>query len=323
MISRNMWLAAVLLLLQGCVTINDNTDDCFPLARLRFTYTYNLAGEDRFANQVESLDLYAFRQKDSTLVATRHIPKSELARQNYNVSLQWLRLGDYYIVAFGNKKDGAYNCANYEHMADLKLRMICGDGLGTITKNPPAFFYGMVKLNRDETGDKVVAMIKDTNDIVVRVHDLTPEGTRALGAREMEVNVTAKNGTINHDNTLSGEDTRQMKHITYPTQETIINRFSSATTVGRLFDGDGTALVLKEKETGKILATENITETIVELLKDDEDYAGMDPNEYLDKQDTFTFIYKLELEHGVLVATLVRVNGWNKVEQGGNGGILW
>lgn len=319
---RTAWLIAVLFSAAGCATIDDNTDDCFPTVRLRFEYTYNLANEDRFAQQVESVELFAYLKKDSTFIGSKRYEKAAFSQGN-RLALTWLPMRDCYLLAFGNKDDNYYQHTNHNYITGLCVKTICSDGQGTVVDNPCHLFYGMVEITAGDSGEKTVAMKKDTNDIIVVVHDLTPDRTRASGVRAMEVNVTAKNGTIKHDNLPDENDMRLMRHITHPTEGTVLNRYSSTMTVGRLMLEDASQMVLKEKESGRVLVSENITEKIAAVLAQDPDYSGMDPQEYFDRQDKYTFTYTLELVHNVEVFTLIRINDWNRVVQGGSGGTLW
>lgn len=319
---RTAWLGAVLFLAAGCVTIDDNTDDCFPTVRLRFEYTYNLADEDRFAQQVENIEIFAYLKKDSTFIGSKRYEKTAFSQGN-SLALTWLPLQDCYLLAFGNKNDNCYQHLDQSYLTGLRIRTICSDGQGTVVSNPCHLFYGMTEITAGDSGEKTVAMKKDTNDIIVVIHDLTPDRTRSTGVRALEVDVTAANGTIKHDNSLDTDDTRLMRHITYPVEGVVLNRYSSTTTVGRLMLGDNSCMTLKEKEGGRVLASENITERIAAVLAQDPDYSGMDPQEYFDRQDKYTFTYTLELVHNVEVFTLIRINDWNRVVQGGNGGILW
>lgn len=324
LLRRNTWrslsLAAfALVLMQGCVTIDDSMDDCFPLARLQFVYTYNMHDEDRFRDQVESLDLYVYRQKDSTLVATRHFDRAEMARQNYSLSLQWLSQGDYYIVAFGNQKEDHYYCSGYNHMADMRLSMICSDGLGTILRNPSPFFHGWTELGSRETEEKVIEMVKNTNDINIRIVNKVPTRADYLGLPDLEISITAKNGTLKHNNSLAGDDSRIMNHKTNGSFPELVQELTTTLTVGRLFENDATKVIIKEKDTGRLLSTDNLTDKIVELLSKDTT-IDMEPDEYLDREDSYDLEYTVSMKYGVLVATLVQIGDW-KVNENNTGGL--
>lgn len=314
-IGRSLWLAAIVLLsAQGCVTIDDNTDDCFPLARLRLEYTYNISGNDRFRNQVESLDLYVYNLETGEFISTKRYTQAELIKEDYVLMLKWLRQGDYRIVAFGNMHETYYNCYGYENTASLRLGMKCSDGQGTVTTNPGSFFYGTVELRRSETEDKALSMIKNTNDINITVRNNVPTRAQGEGLPDLAINIAVRNGTLKHDNSIDVDDNRLMTHVSENAFPQYAMELNTTLRVGRLFSDDGAQIIIKEKETGRVLSTDNLTEKIVKLLIEDDNYDGMDPNEYLDREDSYDLVYKVEMKYGVLVTTLVTIGDWNAIE---------
>lgn len=333
-------LFAAMTLATACVTIDDNIDDCFALARLKFRNTYTLSSADRFATQGQTLDLYVYNKADSTFVTSRSISREEFTSPD-GVSLNWLRMGDYVFVAVGNLDRNYYDCRNYEHnLKNLRIRMLCDDGLGTITRNPSPLFFGTGEIAREDRDVKIIELIKNTNDIIINIVDTTPAeqggGTRVLGAREMEFKIEVPlenegrrpygNGTIRYDNSIDEEDTRPMTHITTLDPGEKEHTHTATLTVGRLFQGDNTLFTLTETETGTVLASENLTDNIIERLRIGQlepQFAGMEANEYLDRQDTYTFYYEMKLVHNVLVIGSIGVDDWHKINQGGQGGILW
>jgi hypothetical protein len=220
--------------------------------------------------------------------------------------------------------------------------MLSNDDRGTMHHQPNHFFYGATEITRQERATRVVDMIKNTNDVTINIVDKTPsqQGTRAVGAREMEFTVTfplenddrpnASNGTIRHDNSIDGTDTRPMTHIATLTKGQVANTYTTTVTVGRLFEGDRSRFTLIEKETGKSLLPDGnevrLTDETIRRLRSGQlepQYAAMEANEYLDKQDKYNFYYEMSLVHNVLVVAEISVHDWNKVQQGGQEGILW
>ncbi len=319
-IGKSLWLAVLVLLsAQGCCTIDDNTDDCFPLARLRFSYAYNMSGNDRFRDQVSTIDLYVYNQSDGSLVATKRYSQAELASENYSVALRWLRQGDYYIIALGNKNDVYYSCQDHGCMDDMRVRMLCSDGAGNVTANPGSFFYGMVELAKTDTDEKVVGMIKNTNDINITVRNQIPTRAGGVGLPDLGVRISVHNGTIKYDNSIAMEDTRVMTHISNNAFPEYQQEFRTTLTVGRLFSTDGSVITITNSETGDVLSTDNLTEKIVKLLTENEYYDGMDPDEYLDRQDNYDLVYVVEMKYGVVVTTLVTLNDWRTSDNNSGG----
>ncbi len=311
---RTLWAAAVMLLsLQGCVTIDDNTDDCFPLAKLRFEYTYNMEYTDLFREQVESLDLYAYDKLDGAFVASHHYTQADLIKEDYALTLKWLRQGDYYIIAYGNMDNNYYYCADHGYFTQARVKMLSDDALGTVATNPCHFFYGFVELAKADTDEKIVSMIKDTNDINITIRDKATRATRwEEGLPALTVKLTLPNGTIKHDNSIDAADTRTMTHISLKSFDQYATSLKTTLRVGRMFSGDGSKIKITGTNSGTEFATENLTAKIAELYA--ENNGTLPINEYLDRQDTYDLVYDLAMENGVYVIMLVEINGWKGIE---------
>jgi hypothetical protein len=309
-------LVGVLTLGAGCSTIDDNLDDCYTLAQLKFEYTYNLPRVDKFAEQVYDMDLFVFRVCDSTFVETRHLTSADWGTDN-TIGLEWLPQDNYYIVACGNMTTGDYSCTGYERrLTDMDVRFVCDDQTGTVSDQHDHFFYGMVEVKSSDNTTKKVEMIKDTNDVTIVIKDLSHTIANGGSMEAPDAKITADNGTINFDNSIALDDSRLMQYISlYPLGDVDgdPNIYTSMTRVGRLFAGDDSQVHIHEGEFGMLLKTDNLTDAIVKAMREDPQYKNMDSNEYLDRCDSYTLTYELKLEDGVYVAALISVNDWNVI----------
>jgi hypothetical protein len=309
----------VLTLSAGCVTIDDNLDDCYSLAELKMEYTRNLAEVDRFAAQVNTVDLFVFSASDSTFVATKRFTPADWGATN-TIGLAWLPKEDFIIVACGNMTEGDFACTGYEGgLTNLDVRFVCDDTTGTVSSEHDHFFYGMAKVKSTDMTAKTVELIKDTNDVNIVIKDLSNIVANGGSSAAPDTKVTADNGTINFDNTIALDDTRLMQYISlYPLGapgEPDVYR--STTRVGRLFDNDGSQVVIRSSDDGigQILKTDDLTEVVIEAMQNDPNFSKYhnDPNEYLDRCDNFTLTYEMKIERGVVVTALISVNDWNVV----------
>ena len=86
--------------------IYDNEGDCTVTYRLKFRYDRNMKWADAFANEVGSVNLYAF-DKNGTLVWQQSEHGEALAADGYSMRLD-LPAGEYSLIAWcGLKNDGA------------------------------------------------------------------------------------------------------------------------------------------------------------------------------------------------------------------------
>jgi hypothetical protein len=315
--SRNpglsLWMTLLVLLFAqgGCTSIDDN-QDCFALARLRLVWTRNTTGIDRIREQVESVDLYVYKQSDSTLVTTKRFSKTEMISYNYSLPLDWLNMGDYHVVIFGNKSED-YTHLDHEHMGTLRLAMVCSDGNGLMTDNPCHFFHGTVSLRRFDDDTKTVEMAKSTNNINIYIQNRIPATRAVEGLPDLEISIVAKNGSIKHDHSIAEDDSRIMTHISNNKFPQYSQTFKVTHTVGRLFQRDGSRLVIKNTDTGQILVSENLSDRIVTLANESPRWEGTDPDLYLEIQDEHDLYYTVEMKFGVLVVTEVTIDDWNTV----------
>jgi hypothetical protein len=314
-------LVGVSMLAAGCSTIDDTLDDCYTMARLKMEYTYNLDNEDKFADQVNTLDLFVYRVCDSTFVTAKKFNYADWASSDNTIGLEWLPMDDYYIVACGNMTEGHYLCSDFDgRLTDMRIEQVDADREGTINTQHDHFFYGMVEVKTSDRTTKTMGLIKNTNNVNIVVKDLS-HVAEWDDVDSPDAKVTAQNGTINHDNTIALDDTRLMQYISlYPLGADLDgpNVHTSTSRVGRLFAGDGSQVTINHGDTGALLATDNLTDVIVDALREDPRYRNMTPNEYLDRCDTYTLTYELRLTDGVLVAALITVNDWNVTKIHGN-----
>jgi hypothetical protein len=309
----------VLTLGAGCSTIDDNFDDCYSLAGLKFEYTYNLAEVDRFAAQVNTVDLFVFSASDSTFVTTKRFTPADWGATN-TIGLEWLSKEDFIIVACGNMTEGDFSCTGYESgLTNLDVRFVCDDNTtGTVNDEHDHFFYGMAKVKSTDTTAKTVELIKNTNEINIVIKDLSHTIANGGSMDAPDVKVTADNGTINYDNTIALDDARLMQYIsqhplTVTPGDPDIHR--STARIGRLFEGDDSQVIIEESDFGMMIHSDNLTDAIITALKKDPNFSKYhnNPNEYLDRCDNYTLTYELKLENGVYVAALISVNDWNIV----------
>jgi hypothetical protein len=189
--------------------------------------------------------------------------------------------------------------------------MICSDGEGTMLKNPCHIFHGTTSLGWGDTAPKTVEMTKSTNNINIHIRNIDPAPTtRAAveGLPDLTITVSARNGTIKHDHSMDESDTRIMTHISHNEFPQYQQNLHTTITVGRLFQNDGSQILIKEKDSGQFHAGEFLTNKIL----DEHDWSGT-ANDYLLRQDEYDLYYTVSIKNGVAIMVNITAAEWKQV----------
>lgn len=297
------YLTAICLLFigisfQGC--INDDLSECG--INVRFTYTQNIDGTDKFAESVDNIDLYIF---DSKGIFLSKYEEEYIASNGINLNLM---PGTYSFVAWGNLSDD-YDIPtlipNETSIDDVILSLKREND--EITEHPTHLFHGallsaVVLPDIQQNQTLTIDMIKDTKSIKVTSVGL-PMETKA--SQDFTCFITSRNGDYKFDNSITG-DTR-LKYIPNETVNDSYNLISDFVTMRELND-DSTESRLIIRYNDDTEEKEVFNESLVGMLLP----ASVTGN--LDLEDTFDIL--LTFNAGRVFIT---VNGWNL---GSIGGIL-
>ena len=322
--TRLLALSCCLVAVQSCKQspVFEYEGDCSVHNKVRFTYEYNLKFADAFKSQVKSVDLYVFNHSNGGFVGRYSCDIDSYLEQNgLEVDLQ---VGDYDMTvwAWGDKTGRSFDIPQMDPgdpASKLTAYMqrqkeLSGD---VSDKNLVPLYYGnMASVGvTDEPGEHVIAVIdlmKDTNLVTVVLQHLSGED---VDVSRFRFQITDANGFLAHDNSLVvGSEV-----ITYKPWETktgkaeyevmgdgrVINTAVAEFTTSRLMDKDNMRLTIFNDEDKEVLSIPLVDYAL--MVKGY--YPVASNQEYLDRQDDYSFIFFLD-EKATWVNSRIIVNSW-------------
>lgn len=319
---------AAALLMVSCGMMDDVGDDCSTQKRIYFRYDYNMLYADAFPNEVKTLTLYAFddsgtivytrRASTDSIIAKGYMDVSDLPSGRYNFQV-WAegeqRHADTYLYGAGNTQTAltaAINRSGAEIPHDLT-----------------PLYYGRLD-NADFTDfrtrgrrEATIYLMKDTEVFRIVLQNTSGDSLRA---EDFSFSITDNNGSLDADNNIvTPADTLTYRAWAQYSGSAGISAGDNAATV------TGVNAVVAEITTNRLVreghqmrlhvVRRSDGETIIDLPLTDAcllvkgNYnRSMSDQEYLDRQDTWNFIFFLDANHNWLAARIY-VQSWMVVLQ--------
>ena len=301
-----------MLLLGGllwCCSFPEEHDSC-PMY-VQFVYDYNMANEDKFAEQCGRIELFVF--DESGRLVQRIIDEgSRLSHAGYRIPLS-LNSGTYTLMAWGGSLSSFYYLSEPETNVSLKedivLQFDSRNGESASELNPlwngtPVTFTIEQAYGHTET----VSLVKNTNRINLTLY--ASQGTTLPAAGNIDVKLTAANGSYHVDNLFA--DTQQVTYRPFNEPQETDGKIVYSLSTLRLVQGENVRLEVTDRTTGRSLLSSSDMDLIDYLLETLP--ATMQAQEYLDRQDT----WEIELYLGsndvfgetAYTAIMIKINGW-------------
>lgn len=336
---RLLLLAMTVVMLTACdSTIYDDEGDCSVVYQVRFQYDKNLKWADAFANEVKSVNLYAY-DEEGNLVWQQEESGPVLAGENYAMTLD-LKPGKYHLVAWcGLNNDGSRPESftvpvvypGEKNMDDLTATLNRDrdtDGTAVSDSRLWALFHGETDIEilpEDElepgTYTETIKLTKDTNHVRVILQHMSAED---LDVRDFRFEIEADNGTLDCHNTIvPTENIVYRPWDTQTGQAGVGKEDSRAVVMVRGAIADLTVSRLNADEPKSVMLSiydNNKQERIAHfpvidyalLAKEyyEEEYGHkMDEQEFLDREDEYTFTLFLDKDHKWLSSTIM-IHSW-------------
>ena len=323
----------LLLLFAGsfasCNVLTEEEKDC--ALYVRFKYDMNMKFADAFQNAVNSVTLYAF--KDGVL-AYQRTEEGELLKQNgYRMRIDEIPYREKhkydYITWAGEPDNESFTIPVLTVGKSTKEDLFCQlnrAGNGVVSDDLEDLFHGMTngqdysRSASSAAGDEVVIpLTKNTNNIRIVLQHLSG---KPVDVNKLNFTITDKNGLMNYDNMLLGEDV-----ITYKAwhkaqgsagigeqQEGVITEVNLALadlTVARLMADEEPILVVTNDEEEMVI---HIPLVDYALLYKRLRYEDMPDQEFLDRQDEYNMTFFLD-ENYRWINQFIYINSWKVVLQ--------
>ena len=315
--------------LASCNVLTEEDQDC--ALYVRFKYDMNMNFADAFQNAVNSVTLYAF--KDGVL-AYQRTEEGELLKQNgYRMRIDEIPYREKhkydYITWAGEPNNESFTIPVLTVGKSTKEDLFCQlnrAGNGVVSTDLEDLFHGMTngqdygRSASSAAGDEVVIpLTKNTNNIRIVLQHLSG---KPVDVNKLNFTITDKNGLMNYDNMLLGEDV-----ITYKAwhkaqgsagigeqQEGVITEVNLALadlTVARLMADEEPILVVTNDEEEMVI---RIPLVDYALLYKRLRYEDMPDQEFLDRQDEYNMTFFLD-ENYRWINQFIYINSWKVVLQ--------
>ena len=315
--------------LASCNVLTEEDQDC--ALYVRFKYDMNMNFADAFQNAVNSVTLYAF--KDGVL-AYQRTEEGELLKQNgYRMRIDKIPYREKhkydYITWAGEPDNESFTIPVLTVGKSTKEDLFCQlnrAGNGVVSTDLEDLFHGMTngqdysRSASSAAGDEVVIpLTKNTNNIRIVLQHLSG---KPVDVNKLNFTITDKNGLMNYDNMLLGEDV-----ITYKAwhkaqgsagigeqQEGVITEVNLALadlTVARLMADEEPILVVTNDEEEMVI---HIPLVDYALLYKRLRYEDMPDQEFLDRQDEYNMTFFLD-ENYRWINQFIYINSWKVVLQ--------
>lgn len=315
--------------LASCNVLTEEDQDC--ALYVRFKYDMNMNFADAFQNAVNSVTLYAF--KDGVL-AYQRTEEGELLKQNgYRMRIDEIPYREKhkydYITWAGEPDNESFTIPVLTVGKSTKEDLFCQlnrAGNGVVSDDLEDLFHGMTngqdysRSASSAAGDEVVIpLTKNTNNIRIVLQHLSG---KPVDVNKLNFTITDKNGLMNYNNMLLGEDV-----ITYKAwhkaqgsagigeqQEGVITEVNLALadlTVARLMADEEPILVVTNDEEEMVI---RIPLVDYALLYKRLRYEDMPDQEFLDRQDEYNMTFFLD-ENYRWINQFIYINSWKVVLQ--------
>ena len=315
--------------LASCNVLTEEDQDC--ALYVRFKYDMNMNFADAFQNAVNSVTLYAF--KDGVL-AYQRTEEGELLKQNgYRMRIDEIPYREKhkydYITWAGEPDNESFTIPVLTVGKSTKEDLFCQlnrAGNGVVSDDLEDLFHGMTNgqdysrsASSAAVDEVVIPLTKNTNNIRIVLQHLSG---KPVDVNKLNFTITDKNGLMNYDNMLLGEDV-----ITYKAwhkaqgsagigeqQEGVITEVNLALadlTVARLMADEEPILVVTNDEEEMVI---RIPLVDYALLYKRLRYEDMPDQEFLDRQDEYNMTFFLD-ENYKWINQFIYINSWKVVLQ--------
>lgn len=335
-------LTALFLFTSCDSLVYDDEGDCAVTYRLKFRYDKNLKFANAFANEVKSVNLYAF-DAEGKLVWLSSERGAALASDDYAMTLP-LTPGKYRLVAWCGLGDEESFTLPDAHpvgsIEDLNCR------ISGMTETQPAnsaddlqpLFHGMTDVVLPDSDDGedytyTMRLTKDTNVFRIVLQHLSGED---INVDDFEFSIEDNNGWLAYDNSMlmeapvvyrpwavypveagvgSGESEAKT-HASVATRAiTDVKAVVAEMTTNRLFARDWTQfakpmLKIRAVESGKTVVSLPVIDYA--LMVKGKHLEEMDNQEYLDRADEYNMTLILD-ENNKWVSTVINILSWRLV----------
>lgn len=304
-----------LLAFTSCTWVKDDNDDCQYGCWLKLNYTYNILDVDAASKYVKDAHIYVY-DKDGRFIKRVDATQGQLAANDYKVEIPGLAEGDYQFVVWSGTDHDRLSTIPGDSIGGFRLAL--SDAAKISNTQLPSIYSGYVSSFHYSNLYKVqpVTLMKDTKQLNCIV--VTIDTTAVMNPDDYTMKVEATNGVLNAQSQLASSDTttyepfnRSIVEIDDEDFGTLKGIMYNISTLRLLLDSP-CRLILKKNNPENTVFNIPLAETIgnvaeVTLV----DGRKMTGQEYLDRQDTYTFVFVLSSDLETLIDYKLAVLNWS------------
>lgn len=286
--------------------VTEGTTECD--IAVQFVYDYNMQYVDLFHKQASIMDLYIF--DESGYLFTILSDYAGEFGENYlmDIPLDTQR-GVYQFVAWSGLYDEYYECTSeVSDIEGLVVRGIESDvSEHIIDRELPPLWHG--KITEPVGGNhetKTISLMKNTKKFRLVIQNTQEDNP--VTVEDFDVRILSSDNNYNHLNRILDDPSNMTTYLPYyqgNDQDTGAAMVELNTL--RLMEDRENKLIVTHKEYEQTFTLDlNAYLNALRLEK----YAGMDFQEYLDREDSFYIILFLGIEKQMYVASGIQINGW-------------
>lgn len=325
---RNAILATVALLgLCSCNLINDDSDCVESVNIFQFHYDRNLKFACASDREVKSVTFMAFDAKTGTLAyADRLVRDHAEGEPELKVRIE---PGEYDVLVWAGNYDQHYQVPTPKVGSSKLTDFTCALAAPAGTKLE-SLFHCLERVTLGYAAESApnyhhLTLTKDTNRVRVLLQHLHGE---PVNASDFIFEIADNNSLLDYNNTLHPL-TEQVTYSpifvhsgstdinTNPRNDEVGGRAQTTAAVAmaefdinRLFDDGGTKIVVKRKSDNATVI--DLPLVRYALMMKGYDWADMDPQEYLDRQDEYNLTFFLDSDNKWISASII-VNDWKVI----------
>lgn len=338
-------LLLVMLGLSNCsgLGVYDDLEECPRGVVMRFIFDYNLEFANSFPRQVDCLSVYLF-DNEGKLVERRTETTEVLADEDWRMTFD-IPAGDYRVVAYGGMECDLASFAHTKQVnaikkiEDLEV-LINEEHIGDESKRPAKrlhdLYHGIHTFTVTEGltyNTTTVPMIRDTNNIRIVLQHLD---NSPVNDKDFRFEIIDDNVKFDYSNNVVGHRTVTYTPWTTGVASTGLNGIPTGDestrasevqvayadmSVSRLMHNS--QFVWKQPETNKVqngprlrIISKEYNRIVCDiplnsylLLMKSEVFAGMDPQEFLDRANNYNLVFFLDHDN-VWIRMNIVVDDW-------------
>lgn len=305
-------LALVCLSATACSWVKTDITNCPTGVWLQLEYSYNMLDADAASGHINDAFVILYDtvgQPQYRFAVTKDVLTANAGR----IELTDVAEGCYNIVVWSGTSARDYSFSPDMSYADFRLRL--ADTGGQTAKNLTALFYGKADSVYVSSRHSVhrVPMMKDTNKVICIVE--SESETNEISPDVYSMEIVADNSVLDADNSVI--PSAPITYLPYSAESDVIDdpdlgerhvaRFGISTM--RLMADDNARLILRLRDTGFEVFNIPLCQYIAQVASLSEiNGRPLSVQEYLDRQDQFTFVFCLSSASNAIIRC--KVNNW-------------